>query len=719
MREITLGTTRPFPAGDDSLKVCSLHHIVGYGLLGKNRMIRLSLCLLALLLPLLARAEVPLAEFAKLGDFAEVTISPNGEYLAALVPSDDQTVLVILRLSDGKPVGKFAPGPGKSVYTYVWSGPRRLVLETAIQDGLLGQPQRTGELTGVDADGGGGSYLFGYDAPTDSGTLIQKHKEQNTTSGWATVIGTLPKDPHHALIAVNVWGLDEDTQRTAAYLMDVNSGALDNRVLSPILGFSTFVGDASGVVRYALGRDPHQNLLTYFRKSAKDDWTLLNTGEMKHAEVVPFKFSEDGGKVYLNSDEGGDRRCLIEHDLVKNERRRLSCDDDTDLDGVYFSPNRVPLAAIYQSDYPKISLLDSDDPMRDKLDAVLGNFPGKMVEPTSQTTDGSKMVVLVYSDRDPGTYYLFDTVKMSIDPVLHRRRNIDPAQMAERRPISFKARDGQVVHGYLTLPPGKDAKNLPMVVNPHGGPFVEGDRWEWDAEPEMLASRGYAVLQVNFRGSGGYGRSFEYAGKQGWDTVMINDITDGTRWVVGQGYADPKRLCIYGGSYGGYAALMSGVREPDLYRCVVDYAGVYDLRIQKSQSDTSVTKSGNNYIDDFIGATPERLYQASPASQIDKLKAAVMIAHGEEDHRVPISQAKALRKALDERHHPYEWLVKPGEGHGFYLPQNRLDFYTRMLAFLDKNIGPQAVAASAATPVAPATPAAPAAATAADTTAPH
>ncbi|HWY24533.1 MAG TPA: prolyl oligopeptidase family serine peptidase, partial [Nevskia sp.] len=357
--------------------------------------------------------------------------------------------------------------------------------------------------------------------------------------------------------------------------------------------------------------------------------------------------------------------------------------------------------------YPKISLLETDDPMRDKLDAVLGNFPGKMVLPVSQTTDGSKLIVFVYSDRDPGTYYLFDTVKMKIDPLLHLRRNIDPAQMAERRPITFKARDGQVIHGYLTLPPDKDPQHLPLVVYPHGGPFVDGDTWAWEADSELMATRGYAVLQVNFRGSRGYGNAFEQAGKQKWDSVMIDDITDGAKWVVSQGIADSARMCIYGASFGGYAALMSAVREPDLYRCVIDYAGVYDLRIQKSQSDTSLTDSGNNYIDEFIGATPDRLYQASPASQIDKLKANVMIVHGEQDRRVPIAQAKALRKALEERHRPYEWLTRPGEGHGFYLPENKQDFYVKLLAFLDKNIGSKASPpsqAAAAEPAAATTP---------------
>lgn len=662
-------------------------------------MIRKYLCLLALGVPALACAEVPLKEFAKLDSFEQVTISPKGEYLAAVIPSDDQTVLAVLRLSDGKPIGKFAPASGKSVYSYSWAGPNRLVLETAIQDGTLGQPQLTGELIGVDADGGAASYLFGQDAPTDTGHIFHKHQEQNSTSGWATVIDTLDKDPRHVIIEVNMWGKDEDTQRSSAYPMDVNDGFLGDRTESPILGTSDFLADPTGVVRYAIGADPHQKLLTYFKKSSKDEWTSVNTGEMKNAYIVPLRFSQDGGKVYLNSDEGEDKNCLIEHDLVKNERRKLSCDDATDLANVFFSPNRVPLAAIYQSGYPKVSLLDSDDPMRDKLDAALGNFPGMMVQPESQTTDGSKMILLVYSDRDPGTYYLYDTVNMKISPVLRVRSGIDPAQMAERRPVSFKARDGQLIHGYLTLPPGKEAKNLPLVVNPHGGPFVRGDTWAWEAEPELLATRGYAVLQVNFRGTKGYGGAFEHAGKTGWDTGMVDDVTDGAKWAVAQGYADPKRMCIYGASYGGYAALESSVREPDLYRCAVDYDGMYDLKAWSTQADFTSTEFGKNYIREYAGATPERLFQASPASRIDQLKIPVLIVHGEQDKRVPIAQAKALRKALEDHHVPYEWMTKPGEGHGFYLPENKEEFYKKLLAFLDKNIGAKAET-PAATPAA-------------------
>jgi dipeptidyl aminopeptidase/acylaminoacyl peptidase len=325
------------------------------------------------------------------------------------------------------------------------------------------------------------------------------------------------------------------------------------------------------------------------------------------------------------------------------------------------------------------------------------SFPGELVAPVSASTDGSKLVLYVYSDRDPGAYYLFDTktVKASLIGGLFDR--IDPEEMGERRPITFKARDGKTLHGYLTIPPARAAKSLPMIVLPHGGPIGIADTWRWDADAQLLATHGYGVLQINFRGSGGYGSDFEEAGHQAWDSVMIDDITDGTRWAIAQGIADGKRVCIYGASYGGYAALMSAEREPDLYRCTVGYAGVYDLKLLRSESDATESRQGRKAFDVFVGASPERLQKASPITYVDRLKAAVMIVHGTEDQRAPFTQAKALRKALDARHYPYEWLEKSGEGHGFYNPENRAEFYTRLLAFLDKNIGPAPIEPAAAT----------------------
>ncbi|MDR3417750.1 MAG: S9 family peptidase [Nevskia sp.] len=657
------------------------------------------------LLPGYAAAEVPIAAFARPADFAEVTISPQGEYLAAVLPAQEPATLAVMRVGDGKIVGRFALQANRSIYRYSWVGPHRLVVESAYPSDLLDMPGRTGELVGFDADGGNVSYLFGYLGAAEVGTHLH---QVGITRGWASVIDPLSEDPHHAVIAVddfpNLYSADRsasalaDVQITTSYRLNVDNGMLDHKLAAPIRGYSHFLADAAGAVRYSVGYDEHHRLVTHYMDAGASDWTAVNAGDLSNAEVIPLRFSADGARVYLDSDEGGDRRCLVEHELKSGQRRKLSCDAAADLGDVFFSAGREPLAALYLDDMPRLKLLDSGNPMRARLEMLQKAFPGRVVKPVSQTTDGSKMVLLVYSDRDPGAYYLFDSASMKAAFLMAQREAIDPEQMSERRPVQFKARDGQTLHGYLTLPRGREPKNLPLVVHPHGGPFRVADQWRWDADSQLLASRGYAVLQINFRGSGGYGRQFVDAGKQHWDSAMIDDISDGTRWAIQQGIADPARACIYGASYGGYAALMGAVSEPDLYKCAIGYAGVYDLNLWQHDSDVAESRSGRTYIEDFVGATPERLKQASPLTHIDRLKAAVMIVHGEEDQRVPFSQAQALRKALDERHLPYEWLSKPGAGHGFNSPGNREELYTRLLAFLNRNIGEAAAGKADAPP---------------------
>lgn len=194
-------------------------------------------------------------------------------------------------------------------------------------------------------------------------------------------------------------------------------------------------------------------------------------------------------------------------------------------------------------------------------------------------------------------------------------------------------------------------------------------------------------MQVNFRGSGGYGEEFLEAGRQQWHTGMINDIVDGTQWAINQGHADGQRVCIYGASYGGYASLMSAIREPDLYQCVVGYVGVYDLETMAKNTDVTQSQYGREFFDAYIGASEELRRAASPLLQVDRLKAPMFIVHGEEDRRAPFSEAEALREALDARNHPYEWMAKAGEGHGFYDLNNRIEFYNALQAFLDRHIG--------------------------------
>jgi acylaminoacyl-peptidase len=227
-----------------------------------------------------------------------------------------------------------------------------------------------------------------------------------------------------------------------------------------------------------------------------------------------------------------------------------------------------------------------------------------------------------------------------------------------------------------------------MVVLPHGGPHGVRDYWAFSPDVQVLASRGYAVLQVNYRGSGGYGRDFLYAGYGKWGTLMQDDLTDATLWAIDAGIAHRDRVCIYGASYGGYAAMMGVVREPDLYQCAIAYVGVYDLELMFEKGDIPDRDTGVTFLKEAVGEDEQDLRSRSPVHNLHRLKAPVFIVHGGEDFRVDVEHAYRLRDRLDELGKPYEWMLKEKEAHGFYRPENRLELYERMLAFLGKYIGP-------------------------------
>jgi dipeptidyl aminopeptidase/acylaminoacyl peptidase len=316
------------------------------------------------------------------------------------------------------------------------------------------------------------------------------------------------------------------------------------------------------------------------------------------------------------------------------------------------------------------------------------------VEVTSSTLDGSRFVILVSSDRNPGDFYLVDRKPLKANYLLSRRSWIDPSAQAPSEAVSYVTRDGATVHGYLTARKGLATRNGPLVIMPHGGPHGLRDVWGWDAWVQALASRGYSVLQVNYRGSDGYGYAHEASGYRKWGTLMQDDLTDAVRWAVREGIADPARVCIMGASYGGYAALMSAVREPDLYRCAIGASGIYDLANWAKETDIAESKGGRLYLDKVLGGGGLRSAQ-SPVTQIERLKVPVLIAHGTKDDRVPFSQAEILRAALDKSGKAYEWAEYRGEEHGFYQEANHEDFLKRSIEFLDKHIGPQSQAANA------------------------
>jgi dipeptidyl aminopeptidase/acylaminoacyl peptidase len=308
---------------------------------------------------------------------------------------------------------------------------------------------------------------------------------------------------------------------------------------------------------------------------------------------------------------------------------------------------------------------------------------------TSTDDAEERGIVTSYSDVQPPIYYIFDFKERKMEFLAESRPWVKAAEMSELKPITFTSRDGMTLHGYLTVPKGSQGKKVPLVVNPHGGPWAR-DGWGYNNEHQFLADRGYAVIQVNFRGSTGFGMDHYLKSKKQWGQSMQNDVTDAVQWAVEQGIADAERVCIYGGSYGGYATMAGLTYTPDLYKCGINYVGVTDLPLLFETAPDSWA-SGMEEMYQMVGDYKEEkefLEQWSPSQHADKIQAPVFMAYGKQDPRVSIEHAEVMEKALKANGKEYELMVKKDEGHGYRKQENVYDFYGRMETFLAENLQP-------------------------------
>lgn len=358
--------------------------------------------------------------------------------------------------------------------------------------------------------------------------------------------------------------------------------------------------------------------------------------------------------------------------------------DVTDL--IYSRSLRKVIGFSYEADKPRVHWIDTDFARYQKI--VDEAFPDTANFIREATPDGKKLLVATTSDREPGVYHLMDLEKKKITELAVTRPWIDPAQMARMTPIAYQARDGLMLHGYLTLPVGRDPKGLPLVINPHGGPYGIRDHWGFNPEVQFLANRGFAVLQVDYRGSGGYGPGFMRAGYKRWGLEMQDDLSDGVKWAIGRGYADPKRVVIEGASYGGFAVMAGLAFTPELYCAGVNVAGVASMKM---------------FLEDRIDA-PEalrlllarrwgdlkkdkaRLEATAPELHAAQVRAPVFMAYGENDPRVRIEHGWTLEKALKKTGKKYELFVKRDEGHGYRKEENAVELYQRIDAFLKAHV---------------------------------
>lgn len=631
-----------------------------------------------------ASAQVPAEDFARHAEISSASLSPGGGYVALAIPSEDgmETRLQVVKLDGSGDTQELRFGKQQHVSDLTWSDDDQIVVSRAKMEPLKARPYSYGELLSSDVQGKNQETLFAY--VPDTGNKRGRRKDR----GFATIVKVLDDRPGMVLVDFTEWAQTRGDQDLATSIYEVDTRTGHREMVEQTGETATFMFDHAGKARLKVTTDDNNDPVLAYRPVAGGEWRPVPESLAGYSMRLLY-VEPDNNTAYATIVDKGEPAQLYKVDLAKGTRQRLAGRDDVEIsDVLYAGRDGAPFGVVYTEDKPSVVYLDPASEWAQLHAGLLRAFPGQMVSFLDWTRDNGKVLFMAWSDRNPGAYYLFDRGSKQLQLVNELMPWIKAASLAPSKPISFQTRDGLTLHGLYTAPPGAGTK--PLVVMPHGGPHGPYDSWGYDSDAQFLASRGYAVLQINYRGSGGRGRSFLESGYGQWGGKMQDDVADGVQWAISQKLADPARICTYGASYGGYAALMQPIRYPDLYKCAIGYVGVYDLDIMKSEGDVNDRASGRLYLDRALGTDEAILKAWSPARNVDKINIPVFLVQGSIDQRVPMDQFNALKNAFAARNVPVETMVGQGEGHGFYKPENRAELYRRMEAFLGKYIGPGA-----------------------------
>jgi dipeptidyl aminopeptidase/acylaminoacyl peptidase len=497
----------------------------------------------------------------------------------------------------------------------------------------------------------------------------------------AQIIGSSKRRPTEVLVGINA----DNPQLHDVYRLDLVTGNLVKEIENP--GYAGWLADEDLVVRCALAPLPDGSLDVLVRDSAPADWRTLLTipaEDVTSSDVVSF--SGDGRSLVMISAAGADTGRLTRVDLATGATTVLAEDPEADVAGAVLDPDtRDPQIVMILKDRMTYAVLDPS--VEDDLKAIRGLHPG---DPMFLGRDEADQTWLVGFTVDAGsiTFYLYDRPSKSGRLLFEARPALSSYTLAAMEPFSFMARDGLEIHGYVTFPPGQGRSSLPAVLDVHGGPQVR-DSWGYNPEAQWFANRGYLCVQVNYRGSTGYGKAFVAAGDREWGGKMHDDLIDAVSYVTRQGWADPSRVAIYGGSYGGYAALVGAAFTPGVFRCAVDIVGPSNLKTLLETIPPYwapmiaqlYRRVGNPETD------AEFLWSRSPLSRARDIRIPLLIAQGANDPRVKQAESEQIVAALTEAGIEHEYLLFPDEGHGFAKPENRIRFYTAAERFLARYLG--------------------------------
>lgn len=625
------------------------------------------------------RAAAPALDRVLLPEVSQVVISPDGRHLAAAIRSGALDCLAILKIEDLPEIGlthRECPIGGETLLPgeLRWAGKDRVVFATGRSLGNFAAPVRSGRIHAVDVDGTGGRLVYGPVIGSDDPAVAD-----------ARILDELADDDARVLVATTPVAAGGQRLRTRVERVDVNTGEATLVLESPLAG-GTVLADAQGRVRFATGTTATGERRFAWRPDEDASW--IERPSPFPGEVEPLAFEAGGESVLVQSDWQGELGVWRVHG-PSGERSPVLLDPRSEVRRVIHGRSRGEvIGAVFEPDYPRLELFDPEHPAKALLARVAQSFPGREVRIESHSSDGRLAVVAAGSDRAPVSWHLLDTQTLELRFLVASMPWISPSRMSEREPFVLRVRDGMTMTGYLTLPPDGREEDLPAVILVHGGPHGVHDHWQYDLEAQLLASRGYAVLQLNYRGSGGFGEQFEQAGHRRWGTAMQDDLTDATMWLIDEGVAARDRVCIYGAGYGGYAVLAGITREPDLYACAFAYGGIYDLDALFEQGELAQTPQGRALLRQTLGDREddaEDIAARSPLQRVNRIKTPLFVAHGRADGLVPIAQYEALLRALEAARIPHRELVFDDEAHGIADPGNRLKYYTELLEFLARH----------------------------------
>jgi dipeptidyl aminopeptidase/acylaminoacyl peptidase len=631
-------------------------------------------------LPAAFAEKLPLETFFKNPQFAGFQISPNGKELAALAPINGRMNVVIMDMATRQP---------------------RAVTGVTSQD-VSGLMWATNEriLFFMDKDGSESFGIFAVNTDGSKARTLVQPLEAQIKGGRARVqivqvIDRLDNDPDWVLVSSN--------ERRAAYpdifKLNIHNGGtrLVERNPGDVTNWFT---DWDGNVIGAGFTDGLESGFMLLRDPEEDEWETITRVRLGEPTFGPAGITGDGENGYIVSNltpdgQKRDKAGLYRYNFkTKTMGELIHEHPEIDCCGLIQNRKKRDMIGVAYA-VGKPERVYTDPRWKQIMDGIDAALPDTVNTISSLDDNETLAVVVASNSRQPAKYYLYDLEKRTLEWLTDSRPWIDASKMAAMTPFEFEARDGRKLHGYLTVPAGSDGKNLPLVINPHGGPWAR-DGWGFRSETQFLANRGYAVIQVNFRGSTGFGMDHLMSSWKQWGQSMQDDVTDAVNWAIEQGVADRNRVCIYGGSYGGYAAMAGLTFTPDLYRCGINYVGVTDLPLLfKTAPDAWA--AGEEQMWAMIGnpkTEEEFLEEWSPSNHADKIRAPVFMAYGLQDPRVNIKHARVMEDAMQEAGVDFELMVKKDEGHGFRKEENRYDFYGRMETFLAENLNPQ-VAASA------------------------